>query len=118
MQTTLQPVALAIYLAGLAVILLVGLYAYRRSRDNGRGRGGRHLLDDFIQRSPPPPRKERRRVPRSSTDSLEGRLRTAIFDAAARERLVREALPSTGGNRDEAIRKVLRDLAADNQRYD
>jgi hypothetical protein len=45
-------------------------------------------------------------------------LRTAIFDPAARERLIRDAMRTTGGDRVAAIRQVLRDLHADNARWD
>jgi hypothetical protein len=48
---------------------------------------------------------------------LEGHLRAAIFDPGARERLVRDAMRSTGGDRAAAIGKVLGDLEQENKRW-
>jgi hypothetical protein len=48
---------------------------------------------------------------------LEGQLRSAIFSAGARERLVQHALQTTNGDRVAAIRKVLNDLSEDNKRW-
>jgi hypothetical protein len=49
--------------------------------------------------------------------ALEAQLRNAIFDAHARERLVKDALRHTGGDRTAAIRRVLSDLHAENNRW-
>jgi hypothetical protein len=48
---------------------------------------------------------------------LEGHLRNAIFDPGARERLVKDAMRGTGGNRAAAIRKVLSDLEREDKRW-
>jgi hypothetical protein len=48
---------------------------------------------------------------------LEGQLRSAIFSAGARERLVQHALRKTNGDRVAAIRKVLNDLAEENKQW-
>jgi hypothetical protein len=40
-----------------------------------------------------------------------------ILNPDARERLVQDALPTTHGNREAALRKVLDDLHADNNRW-
>jgi|GEM_PF-6005470 len=55
----------------------------------------------------------RRNRDKDSPDALERRLRAAVPDRAARERLVQEAMSRTGGNRARAIRMVLDDLAGD-----
>jgi hypothetical protein len=49
--------------------------------------------------------------------ALEAQLSRAILSADARERLVQNALRTTNGDRPAAIRKVLSDLHADNQRW-
>jgi DNA-binding TFAR19-related protein (PDSD5 family) len=49
--------------------------------------------------------------------ALEGQLRRAILSPDARERLVQNALRTTNGDRAAAIRKVLSDLFADNERW-
>ncbi len=49
--------------------------------------------------------------------ALESQLRNAIFSADARERLVKDALRRTGGDRAAAIRKVLDDLHTENNRW-
>jgi hypothetical protein len=49
--------------------------------------------------------------------ALEGQLRSAIFSAGARERLVQHALLTTNGDRVAAIRKVLEDLSKDHKRW-
>ena len=48
---------------------------------------------------------------------LEARLRNAIFDPGARERLVDHAMRTTGGDRAAAIRKVLDDLYREDARW-
>jgi hypothetical protein len=48
---------------------------------------------------------------------LEAQLRNAIFRAESREALIKDAMRSTSGNRAAAIRKVLNDLHADNNRW-
>jgi hypothetical protein len=48
---------------------------------------------------------------------LEAQLRNAIFRAESREGLIQDAMRSTSGNRAAAIRKVLNDLHADNNRW-
>lgn len=55
----------------------------------------------------------RRKPDQDSPDELERRLRAAIPDPAARERLLQDALRRTGGNRARAIRIVLDELAGD-----
>lgn len=47
--------------------------------------------------------------------ALEGHLRNAILDPAARERLIDAAIKKTGGNRAAAIRDVLRAVERDNR---
>jgi hypothetical protein len=49
--------------------------------------------------------------------ALEGHLRHAIISADARERLVKHAMHTTGGDRAAAIRKVLDDLHAEDRRF-
>jgi hypothetical protein len=44
-------------------------------------------------------------------------LRNAILNANARERLVKDAMRATGGDRSAAIRKVLRDLHEADKRW-
>jgi len=48
---------------------------------------------------------------------LEGHLRNAILDARARERVVNDAMWTTGGDRAAAIRKVLGDLNEEDKRW-
>jgi hypothetical protein len=48
---------------------------------------------------------------------LERQLRNAILDGSARERLVKHAMRTDGGNRATAIRQVLRDLEDENKRW-
>jgi hypothetical protein len=51
-------------------------------------------------------------------ENLEAKLRVAILSAHSREALLNEAMRLTSGNREAAIRKILRDLHADNTRWD
>jgi hypothetical protein len=44
-------------------------------------------------------------------------LRNAVLNANARERLVKDAMRATGGDRTAAIRKVLRDLYEEDKRW-
>jgi hypothetical protein len=52
-----------------------------------------------------------------SLATLEGHLRNAIISGDARERLVKHAMRTTGGDRAAAIRKVLNDLHAEDRRF-
>ena len=49
--------------------------------------------------------------------ALEGHLRSAILNPQARERLIKDAMRTTGTDRSAAIRKVLSDLHAENNRW-
>ena len=49
--------------------------------------------------------------------ALERHLRTAILDPGARERLVKDAMRTTGGSRATAVRKVLHDLHDEDKRW-
>ncbi len=49
--------------------------------------------------------------------ALEGHLRNAVLNANARERLVKDAMRVTRGDRVAAIRKVLRDLHEEDARW-
>jgi DNA-binding TFAR19-related protein (PDSD5 family) len=86
------------------------------------------LLDTLIQRhaakpSAKPAPAQRPAVAQRSADgtkvarALERHLQTAILDPAARERLVRDAMRLTGGDRSAAIRVVLHDLLAEDRRF-
>jgi len=60
----------------------------------------------------------RRDVRQAAVDpALEAQLRAAILSADARQRLVQDAMTVTKGNRAAAIRKVLSDLHAENNRW-
>ena len=109
--------SIAIYVGvGLAAcaLVLVGWVLGRKS--NVRPRGDSNLLDAIIERqSPGSRRRAAASVPQGGRTTgqlalLEGHLRNAIFDPGAQERLVRDAMCSTGGDRAAAIRKVLSDL--------
>jgi hypothetical protein len=90
------------------------------------------LLDAIIARQSPPSERRRattRALERREPDAcksmaggpelsvLEGHLRNAVLNAPARERLVADAMWTTGGNRAAAIRKVLRDLHDEDKRW-
>jgi hypothetical protein len=63
------------------------------------------------------PEVRRESRPAAAPSALESRLRVAILSGDARERLIKDALTTTGGNREAAIRKVLDDLHAENNRW-
>ena len=113
--------SIAIYLGiGLAACALV-LLAFVLGRKSGRSRTNKALLETIIGGKPQAPQGARR-VPKAGKPSgqlalLEGRLRTAILDTGARERMVTQAMRSTGGDRAAAIRKVLADLEAEDKRW-
>jgi len=93
MMEGFHPFASALYLTILAAALIVGVVGRRRL--NWPGRGSRP----------------------GEMARLEGHLRQAVLDPAARERLVRDAMRVTGGDRMAALRKVLADIERDNDRY-
>lgn len=124
-----------VIISGLAATALAFLLANRaRSRPRPRTppTADAALLDEIIQRqsgttdgSSAPPAASRPRAPAPGAHAtadpalaaLEGHLRNAILDAAARERLVCEAMRSVGDHRAAAIRKVLRDLHDEDKRW-
>jgi hypothetical protein len=59
----------------------------------------------------------RRPATSALASALEGHLRNAILNADARERLVKDAMRHTGGDRAAAVRKVLEDLHSENKRW-
>lgn len=96
---------------GASLALLLGREVQLRARKAMSGRT-----------PSPPPRKAvgKGSVPttlKPKTDPrLESELRSAILSADARERLVQDALRKTKGDRTAAIRRVLDDLRAENNR--
>jgi hypothetical protein len=116
-------------LAVCAVVLLGWNLYSRKARaqlDTNEG-----LLDTIIERQSPGAGRQRRTasaLPRTMTGALrptgggpqlsvlEGHLRNAILNADARERLVKDAMRVTGGDRAAAISKVLRDLHEEDKR--
>jgi hypothetical protein len=111
------------------VTCVVGLIGWTLLQHRSRARAKANeaqLLAFLARQSPGSPRQ---RPPRSVPDArrpkgdgralaaLEAQLGNAIFRADARERLIKDALPHTGGDRAAAIRKVLSDLHAENNRW-
>lgn len=111
--------------AGLAAcaLVLAGWVLGRRAHTRARPASGSALLNAILERESPRSRRapsdRGSRVSRSPGEGalLEGHLRTAVFDAGARERLIADAMRSTGGDRAAAIRKVLRDLETEDRRW-
>ena len=132
-ETTLQATT-AIYVRILLAVCAVALVvsALVRRRAGARSSANKDLLNAIIERqsagsrlnhpgtfgssglATAPPRAAQ---PGSQLAALEGHLRTAILDAGARERLVRDAMRVVGGNRAAAIRKVLHDLHDEDKRW-
>ena len=76
------------------------------------------LLDSMIgQQQSRRPAPRQRREPAPQLAMLERQLRNAILDGSARERLVKHAMRTNGGNRATGIRQVLRDLEDENKRW-
>lgn len=92
-------------------------------RSSARQRADKQLLDAVIQKqSAGSIRRSSGSVPHAGRATgqlalLEGDLRNAIFDPGARERLVKDAIRATGGDRAAAIRKVLSDLEREDKRW-
>jgi hypothetical protein len=115
----------AIGLAG-CLIGLVGGYLLRR-KSAAQAIDGEALLKSFLDRRPPGPtlQSPSKAIPRArpsaagepALSKLEGLLRTAILSPEARERLVTDAMRHYGGDRAAAIRRVLNDLHAENNRW-
>lgn len=115
---------IAIGLATTAVIL-IGLLLLRRRATIGIPMRVASPIPASQQAAPPRPRAQipaTRSVPTvkraasASNSALERHLRTAILSPDARERLLRDAMRKTGGDRNAAIRKVLDDLHAEDRR--
>ena len=116
--------------AGIAVfgiVVGIGLIYRLLDRRNSKTQPGadEKLLAAIIERPPQgsvgqrPTATDARRPaeggPRIA--ALEGHLRNAVLDANARERLVKDAMRATGGDRAAAIRKVLRELYDEDKRW-
>jgi hypothetical protein len=111
-------------LAAGALALVIWAFFHHRSKMRSNTNGT--LLEAIIERQSPSPGIPRphRSVPNVhratgslQNPALEGHLRTAILSADARERLIADAMRSTGGSRTAAIRKVLSDLHGDDKRW-
>ena len=121
MTTTYAGVGLATCVLGFVGSILL----QRRSR--ARAKANEAQINAFLARQPPGlahqrlpgsvPNVRRSRRDGRALSALEAQLGNAIFDANARERLIRDALRHTGGDRAAAIRKVLNDLHAENNRW-
>ena len=121
MTTTYVGVGLVTCVLGFVGWILL----QRRSR--ARAQVNEAQLYAFLKRQPPGlahqrlpgsvPNVRRSRGDGPALSALEAQLGNAIFDAGARERLIKDALRHTGGNRAAAIRKVLSDLHAENNRW-
>lgn len=101
------------------VIALVG-GLLRRRKFRPLSVTNENLLNAIIERQSPgskPPRVCRPAEGAPQVSVLEGHLRNAILDARARERLVNDAMSTTGGDRAAAIRKVLGDLNEEDKRW-
>jgi hypothetical protein len=104
-----------------AIAVLGGILLRARSGAN------KNLLDAIVAAQSPGSGHQRQsgRVPdvRPSKgggpqlSALEGHLRSAILNPQARERLIKDAMRTTGSDRTAAIRKVLSDLHAENNRW-
>ncbi len=114
---------IAIYIGiGLAVsvLTLVGwlLLSGRNPKHHGTNE---NLLNAIIERQSPGSKRRSARGPAGrrpqQLSALEGHLRNAILDPSSRERLVQDAMRVAGGDRQKAIRKVLRDLHDEDKRW-
>lgn len=119
----------AIYIGiGFTVCVVLALIGWsrRRRRPSGAQSTNENLLEAIIERQSPGSERQRplRRGPDTRQPAagvpqlslLEGRLRTAILDAKARERLVKDTM-ATCNDRSAAVRKVLHDLEAEDKRW-
>jgi hypothetical protein len=111
--------------AASALFRIIPILLQRWSEARAKAKEAK-LFAFLAQHSPESARhRSRGTVPdtrRSTTDAqalpaLEGQLRNAIFNADTRERLIKDALRHANGNRAAAIRKVLSDLHAENNRW-
>jgi hypothetical protein len=102
-----------------AVCLATAAIVFWRKLGN-RKTSDRDLPDRIILRHPVPSRVSALHKPQHDPElaRLERLLRMAIFDAGARERLILDAMRTTGGDQATAIRKVLGDLQIDITRLD
>jgi hypothetical protein len=111
--STATYLGVALAASGLA---LLAFALIRKSR-----RSNKALLETIIGGKPQTPQDARsaRKIGKPSGQAalLEGHLRTAILDPGARERMVAQAMRSTGGDRVAAIRKVLADIEAEDKRW-
>ena len=130
---TTVAVYLSVGLSACALAIAVGTFFWQRSRTQTAA--NERLLRAIMAGqpkapvAPPAPRAarpaSRPSVPevrlRTAADAelpqLEARLCTAILSADARERLVRDAMRSTRGDRAAAIRQVLRELSDEHRRW-
>ena len=128
-EARLDALVICLAIGVVACALVVAIHLYSRRKFQPPAGDYERLLDAIIDRQSPAIRQRRRTTSGSGplnagrrgrgspqVSMLEGHLRSAIIDAGARERLVANAMPTTGGDRAAAIRKVLRDLADEDKR--
>ena len=110
-------ISTALYVGiGLIVCAFVLIAAtLRRPRAQVQARSTGHLPKDILARQSPASGGRRTTGSGPQLAALEGHLRNAILDPAARERLIDAAIKKTGGNRAAAIRDVLRAVERDNR---
>lgn len=105
-------------------LAIVGWVILRR-RSADQADANTKLLDAIIERQSPRPRPSPAKAPNvrrparvvTQLSMLENHLRNASFDPRARERLVKDAMQTTHGDRTAATQKVLHDLEAEDRRW-